>query len=477
MEQEYRLPRGTQDFLPDNAEKSAYVEYMLKSVASLYGYREIRTPIFEHTNLFLRSVGESSDIVNKEMYTFLDKGDRSITLRPEGTAGVIRAFVENKLFTTPDLPIKLFYYGPIFRYERPGAGRYRQINQFGFECLGIKTPLIDAELILMVTCMLYSIGLKKFKIKINSLGDKESRENYKNVLKNYFEKHLDELCDDCKRRFTQNPLRILDCKVDGESKLIKNAPKILDHLNNKSKEYLNELLKTLDKYGVPYELDAALVRGLDYYSDTVFEIHASTADGKDYGAIGGGGRYDGLVEELGGPATPAIGLAFGVERLVLLLESYGYFEKMTNRVEAYIMPMAKEYNEYAMQILTFIRNYGIKAEMDYLNKSLRAQFKTIERQNIPLAIIIGETEAKNNTVTVKDTNTKEQETVALNLLVSYLSKKLEEGNNCNCGHNHNEEEGCHCGHDHNGEHNCDCHDDNCDCDDDCSDGNCHCKDK
>ena len=237
---QYSLPRGTQDFLPEKSEKVTYVEYLLKSVAGLYGYREIRTPVFEHTPLFLRSVGESSDIVNKEMYTFLDKSNRSITLRPEGTAGVVRAFVENKMYATPDFPVKLFYYGPVFRYERPKAGRYRQLNQFGFECIGVNSAYADAELIIMVSSIVSMLGIKNFKIKINSIGDKESRENYKEALREYFKPYLDTMCEDCKRRYEQNPLRILDCKVDANHEAVLNAPKISDYLNEKSLKYFND---------------------------------------------------------------------------------------------------------------------------------------------------------------------------------------------------------------------------------------------
>ena len=435
MADEYKLPRGTQDFLPATSEKISYIEYMLKSVANLYGYREIRTPIFEHTNLFLRSVGESSDIVNKEMYTFNDKGGRSITLRPEGTAGVMRAFVENKMYALPDAPIKLFYDGSVFRYERPGAGRYRQITQFGFECLGVHSPLIDAELILMNTSMLYMMGIKKFVIKVNTIGDTQSRENYKKELRSYFSNHLDELCEDCKRRFEQNPLRILDCKVDGDKDLVKNAPVITDYLTDESKEYFDTLLNYLDKFGVPYEVDNRLVRGLDYYCDTVFEIKCQTPDGKDYGAIGAGGRYDGLIEQVGGPHTPGIGMAFGVERLLLLLESYNIFENYINTYDAYVMPIGKECLDFAFEITMFLRSNGFKAECEMQGKSMKSFFKGVERQKVPFAIIVGEDELKNKTCNVKNSVTKEQVTISLDDLCSHLNKELNKNHECACGGN------------------------------------------
>lgn len=424
MAEEYKLPRGTQDFLPETCDKLEYIENTLKNMAGLYGYHEIRTPIFEHTNLFLRSVGESSDIVNKEMYTFLDKGGRSITLRPEGTAGVMRAFVENKMYALPDTPIKLFYDGSVFRYERPGAGRYRQITQFGFECLGVHSPLIDAELILMNCAMLYTLGVKDFVIKVNTIGDVQSRENYKVELREYFKDHLDELCEDCRRRYEQNPLRILDCKIDGDKDLVKNAPIIKDYLTEESKAYFEKLLSYLDKFEVPYEVDNRLVRGLDYYCDTVFEIKCKTPDGKDYGAIGAGGRYDGLIEQVGGPHTPGIGMAFGVERLLLLLESYNFFEGYYNTFDAYIMPIGKECLDFAFDITMFLRSNGFKAECEVQGKSMKSFFKSVERQKVPFAIIVGEDEIKNRVCNVKNTLTKEQVTISLDELCTYLNKEL-----------------------------------------------------
>ena len=432
MAEEYKLPRGTQDFLPLTSEKLSCIEYVLKNVANLYGYREIRTPIFEHTNLFLRSVGESSDIVNKEMYTFLDKGGRSITLRPEGTAGVMRAFVENKMYASPDMPIKLFYDGPVFRYERPGAGRYRQITQFGFECLGVHSPLIDAELILMNVTILYMLGIKNFVIKVNSIGDTLSRENYKKELRDYFKDHLDELCDDCKRRYEQNPLRILDCKIDGDNELVKNAPIITDYLTEESKAYFNKLLSYLDKFGVPYEIDNRLVRGLDYYCDTVFEIKCQTPEGKDYGAIGAGGRYDGLIEQVGGPHTPGIGMAFGVERLLLLLDSYKLFDENMNAYDVLITPIGGECLDYAFEITSFLRSNGFKCECEMQGKSMKSFFKSVERQKVPFAIIVGEDEMKNEVCNIKNTQTKEQITLDLNDLCAYLNNELNK-NQCSCG--------------------------------------------
>ena len=463
---QYNLPRGTQDFLPEKSEKVSYVEYLLKSVAGLYGYREIRTPIFEHTPLFLRSVGESSDIVNKEMYTFLDKSDRSITLRPEGTAGVIRAFVENKLYATPDFPVKLFYDGPVFRYERPKAGRYRQLNQFGFECIGVNGAYSDAELIIMVSSIVSMLGIKDFKIKINSIGDKESREAYKEALRTHFKPYLDTMCEDCKRRYEQNPLRILDCKVDNQHEAVLSAPKITDYLNEKSLKYFNDVIVILNKYGIPYELDPSLVRGLDYYCDTVFEITALAPSGQDYGAIGAGGRYDGLVEEIGGPSLPAVGMAFGIERLVLLLDEYHLLDDIKSTLDVYVMPVGENAMNLAFEIATFLRGNGFKTGIDYQNRSIKAQFKTVERLQAPIAVIIGEDEVKNGTANVKNTLTKEQVTIPLHDLlpcIDTLLKSMEEpveDHHCCCGHHHEEDEEheCNCGHHHEEgeEHECCC---------------------
>ena len=462
---QYNLPRGTQDFLPEKSEKIAYVEYLLKSVAGLYGYREIRTPIFEHTPLFLRSVGESSDIVNKEMYTFLDKSDRSITLRPEGTAGVVRAFVENKMYATPDFPVKLFYYGPVFRYERPKAGRYRQLNQFGFECIGVNSPYADAELIIMVTSIVSMLGIKNFKIKINSIGDKESRENYKEALREYFKPYLDTMCEDFKRRYEQNPLRILDCKVDANHEAVLNAPKINDYLNEKSLKYFNDVIVLLNKYGIPYELDSSLVRGLDYYSDTVFEITAIAPSGQDYGAIGAGGRYDGLVEEIGGPSLPAVGMAFGLERLVLLLDEYHLLDDVKSKLDVYVMPVGQVAMDLAFEVATVLRANGFKTGIDYQNRSIKAQFKTVERMEAPLAVIIGEEEVKSGMVNIKNTISKEQVTVPLNEILPCLDALLrameaeyehEHNCSCGCGHHEGEEHECCCGHHEGEEHECCC---------------------
>lgn len=405
----YTVARGTRDILAFEKQKESIISDIIKIIASTYGYEMIETPIFEATELFSRSVGESSDIVNKEMYTFLDKGNRSITLRPEGTAGTIRLFVNNKLYNNPDLPVKMMYLGPVFRYERPQSGRYRQFKQFGFECVGLKNPYVDVELILMVKNILESLGFENLEIKINTLGDNVSRNNYIVALKEYFKPYLEgenALCPDCLRRYEQNPLRILDCKYDDEHIAIKNAPKINDYLSQQSKDYFSEVLKLLEKMNVNYVVDTSLVRGLDYYNDVVFEIYQK---GSSFGALGAGGRYDNLVNEVGGPAMPATGFAFGIERLLLAMEQENLFDTLRpDTPEVYVMPMGEKCNDLAFKTTEFLRKNGFIVEMDYLNRSFKSQFKTIERKSIPVAIIIGEDELKNNNFIVKDTRKVEQ---------------------------------------------------------------------
>ena len=405
----YTLPRGTKDYYKEECAKYDYIDTILKDVARLYGFERIQTPIFEHTDVFLRSVGESSDIVNKEMYTFQDKGGRSVTLRPEGTAGVARAFVENKCYATCEVPFKAYYSGPVFRYDRPQAGRYRQFHQFGFECIGLKNPFVDVEVIILAYQALKALGIDKFIFKINCIGDDESRENYKKALKEYFEPHLDELCEDCHVRFEKNPLRVLDCKIDGDKDVVKNAPKISKYLTESSKEYFVKVLSLLDKYQIPYVVDENLVRGLDYYTGTVFEIACLGPNGEDFGAIGGGGRYDNLIKEFEGPDTPSFGMAFGMERLLLIMDKYGLFnESKLNNLFAYVMPMGEENLEYGAFICNYLRSKGYPCDIDYRTRSLKAMFKSVDKRHAEFAIIVGNEEKENMTVNVKNNETKEQ---------------------------------------------------------------------
>ncbi|HYK71663.1 MAG TPA: histidine--tRNA ligase, partial [Pseudoneobacillus sp.] len=314
------IPRGTQDILPGQVEKWQAIEEQARKICEKYLYREIRTPIFEHTELFLRSVGETTDIVQKEMYTFTDRGERSLTLRPEGTASAVRSYVENKMFGYAQQPVKLYYLGPMFRYERPQAGRFRQFVQFGIEALGSADPAIDAEVISLAMTLYKEMGLKKLKLVINSLGDKDSRNAHREALVNHFKPRIGEFCKDCQNRLEKNPLRILDCKLDRDHELMKTAPSIIDYLNDYSRNYFEKLQTYLTDMEIPFEVDPNLVRGLDYYNHTAFEI-MSNAEG--FGAITtlcGGGRYNGLVEEMGGPETPGIGFGLSIERFLAALD-------------------------------------------------------------------------------------------------------------------------------------------------------------
>lgn len=305
----YSAPRGTVDILPGQSEKWIKLEQLLRTIAANYNVKEMRTPIFEHAELFNRAVGDTSDVVSKEMYTFQDKKGRYISLRPEGTAGIARAYVENKMYGLPEKLQKVYYMGPMFRYERPQNGRQRQFHQFGVEMLGVESPYVDVECMLMAVTVVEALGLQNVTLHINSLGDNESRDAYREALKDHFRDHLDELCGDCKARFEKNPLRILDCKVDAKHPAMKTAPKTIDYLSESAKNHFDKVCTLLDDLEIDYVIDTNLVRGLDYYSHTVFEI---ISDDPKLGAgatVGGGGRYNGLIEEIGGPVTPGVGFA------------------------------------------------------------------------------------------------------------------------------------------------------------------------
>ncbi len=363
-----KAPRGTQDLLPGVSDKWQYVEGKLKELSNLYQYKEIRTPIFEHTELFERGVGDTTDIVQKEMYTFTDKGDRSITLRPEGTASVVRAFVQHKLFGSPSQPTKLFYIGPMFRYERPQQGRMRQFVQYGVEALGSADPAIDAEVISLAMNAYQSLGLKSLKLVINSLGDQESRENHRQALIDHFTPVKEELCSDCQTRLEQNPLRVLDCKKDRDHEAMATAPSILDYLNEESSQYFEKVQAYLDAMNISYIVDKNLVRGLDYYNHTAFEI---MSDAQGFGAIttlSGGGRYNGLVQELGGPETPGIGFAMSIERLLMALEAEGVGLPIDERLDCYVISIGDEANIKAASIVNKLRESGIQVDKDYQGK-------------------------------------------------------------------------------------------------------------
>ncbi|MFD1038584.1 histidine--tRNA ligase [Virgibacillus byunsanensis] len=422
-----KAPRGTVDLLPTNTKKWQYVENHIKGVCERFRYDEVRTPLFEHTEVFQRSVGDSTDIVQKEMYTFEDRGGRSLTLRPEGTASVVRAFVENKLFGNPSQPVKLYYFAQMFRYERPQKGRMRQLNQFGVEVLGSANPAIDAEVIdLAMTCY-KELGLRSLKLVINSLGDQESRENHRKALVEHFSPHKDELCSDCQTRLTQNPLRILDCKKDRDHPSMKTAPSILDYLNNESKKYFEQVKEYLDLMKIPYEVDKNLVRGLDYYNHTAFEI-MSEAEG--FGAIttlAGGGRYNGLVEELGGPDIPGIGFGMGLERLIMALEAEKKEIEIDDELDCYFVAVGDEAEKQAVRLVHELREGGVQVDRDYLDRKMKAQFKAADRLKARFVIVLGEDELTKEIVNVKDMTTGEQLEIPITQLINKMNEKLQGG--------------------------------------------------
>lgn len=418
-----KIPRGTQDILPEESKKWRYIENKLDELMTFYNYKEIRTPIFESTDLFARGVGDSTDVVQKEMYTFKDKGNRSITLRPEGTAAVVRSYIEHKMQGTPNQPIKLYYNGPMFRYERKQKGRYRQFNQFGVEAIGAENPSIDAEVLVMVMHIYQSFGLKHLKLVINSVGDMESRKEYNQALVKHFEPVIHEFCSDCQSRLHTNPMRILDCKVDRDKEAVKTAPRITDFLNEESKAYYEQVKTYLDDLGIPYVEDPNLVRGLDYYTHTAFEL---MMDNPNYdGAITtlcGGGRYNGLLELLDGPSETGIGFALSIERLLLALEEEGIELDIEENLDLFVVTMGDQADRYAVKLLNHLRHNGIKADKDYLKRKIKGQMKQADRLGAKHTIVIGDQELENNKINVKNMTTGESETIQLDALVDYFKK-------------------------------------------------------
>ena len=433
--------KGTRDIIGEEANAFNYIENLLKQICELFAYNEVRPPVLEHTELFVRGVGESSDVVRKEMYTFLDKAERSVTLRPEFTAGIMRLIVQNKLLNTNELPFKAYYVGPVFRYERPQLGRYRQFSQFGVEAVGNNSPEIDVETIALAYTILTSLNLENVSIRINTLGDDESRENYKKALKAYFAQYLDQMCPDCHSRYELNPLRILDCKVPEDQKIVEGAPKMKDFLSENAKNRFNKVLALLDEMSIPYVVDDTLVRGLDYYSETVYEFHYTSSNGTNYGAIGAGGHYDKLVAEIGGPNAAGVGFSFGVDRLYSVLRDDNLLRgRMDNPVEIYVMPMGEIAKPLAMQVATELRVSGYRTDMCFEDVKLGNMFKRAERKGASFAVIIGENEVNNQEVIIKNMATQEQ----INCPVERLTCKVSElmgdeccDGECQCHHKEN----------------------------------------
>ena len=400
-------PKGTYDLYGEQVKKWQYVSHVVDEVMERYNYGFIRTPIFESTELFHRGVGDTTDIVSKETYDFIDRGDRNMTLRPEGTAGVVRSYIENKMYGDPIQPVKLYYNGTMYRYERPQSGRDRELTQFGVEVLGSSDPAMDAEVISVAVNIFKLLGLKGIKVKINSLGDTESRDNYRKALIEYFEPHISELCPDCNERLKKNPLRILDCKFDAENEIIKNAPVMLDYLNEDSKNRFEDVQNYLDVLDIDYEVDPKIVRGLDYYSHTVFEIEATVKDFGSNNVIAGGGRYDTLVSNLGGPETPGIGFACGLGRLVMALDKEEIELPIKKDLDAFILYVNDTEKEYALALTQDLRLQGLRVETEHMNRGLKGQFKQADRLNAKYLVILNSEDLVAGEIQVKDSQTKE----------------------------------------------------------------------
>lgn len=433
----YQIPRGTQDILPKEISKWHQLEDMIRQFTYVYNYDEIRTPIFEHTNVFKRG-NDSSDMVNKEMYTFtLENSSTSLTLRPEGTAGVCRSFVEHKMFGESDLPLKLYYVGPQFRHERPQKGRLRMFNQFGVEVIGAKNPLLDVEAISLGWSFVSALGLKDMKVLINTLGDDASRDAYRSALREHFKHDIDTMCADCKRRYEQNPLRILDCKVDGDKDIMKHVPPIHDYLNEESKAYFEQVLQGLETLGIPYEVDDRLVRGLDYYTHTVFEVVSVNEEMGSQSTVFAGGRYDGLVEYFGGPNMSGIGWAMGLERLIIACEAEGIELGEEPSLDAYVLCLSPKASVAALAITTQLRAAGYKADTDYLQRSFKAQFRTVDRKHAKVAILVGEDDLEKGAVPIKNIATQTQEIVPIDDIVDAMDQLFgETKEECTCEDGH-----------------------------------------
>lgn len=410
----YQRPKGTNDILPGASEKWQFIEETARLLFRDYQYQEIRTPIFEHYEVIARSVGDTTDIVSKEMYDFYDKGERHVTLRPEGTAPIVRSFVENKLYG-PEYtkPYKMFYVGPMFRYERPQAGRLRQFHQIGVEAFGSANPAVDVESMAMALDFFKQLGIKHVSLVINSLGDKESRQAYRQALIDYLLPFEAELSHDSQRRLRENPLRVLDSKDPKDKKVVAQAPSILDYLNETSRAHFEAVKSMLASLSIPFVVDSNMVRGLDYYSHTIFEI---MNDAKGLGTqttICAGGRYDHLVEELGGPATPAFGFAMGIERVLLTLEAEEVIIPVIEELDAYVVGLGEATNVESLKLVQAIRDFGFSADRDFLNRKAKAQFKTANKLNAKLVFTLGEDELAQGQVKIKNMTSGHEQTYAL----------------------------------------------------------------
>ena len=418
-------PKGTQDILPVDSAKWQYVENVARETFKKYNYGEIRTPMFEHYEVISRSVGDTTDIVTKEMYDFHDKGDRHITLRPEGTAPVVRSYVENKLFA-PEVqkPVKVYYIGSMFRYERPQAGRLREFHQLGVECFGSKNPATDVETIAMAYQLFNTLGIKDVTLHLNSLGNTESRLAYRQALIDYLTPMRESLSKDSQRRLDENPLRVLDSKEKEDKVAVENAPSILDYLDEESQAHFDEVRTMLDSLNIPYVIDTNMVRGLDYYNHTIFEF-ITTVDKSEL-TICAGGRYDSLVEYFGGPETAGFGFGLGLERLLLVLDKQGIELPVEESLDVYIAVLGSGANGKALELVQAIRYQGFKAERDYLGRKIKAQFKSADTFKAKTVITLGESEAESGQVNVKNNATREEVTVSFEELTKNFAVVLEQ---------------------------------------------------
>lgn len=404
---EIQSPKGTRDMLPRDSHLWQWIEATMRGEAALAGYREIRTPVFEHTELFERGVGDTTDIVQKEMYTFQDKGERSITLKPEGTAGAVRALVEHKLYAEP-LPVKMYYLNnPIFRYENPQHGRLREHHQFGMECFGVKGPTADAEVILGVLAILGKLGLSNLSVKLNSIGCPVCRPAYHEALKGYLRQHYNGLCAQCRERFERNPLRILDCKEKGCQVIASGAPSILENLCPECDAHFKRLQELLAERDIIFQIDPRIVRGLDYYTKTVFEIVMQSPRGEI--ALCGGGRYDGLVAEIGGPEFPGVGFGIGTERVILELQNQGVVIPDAQVCEVFVASLGDEGRMPAFNLCQELRGKGVKADLDHMERSLKAQFRYADKLGVRLMAIVGGDELARGHIKVKDMSSGEEQ--------------------------------------------------------------------
>ena len=418
-------PKGTQDILPVDSAKWQYVENVARETFKKYNYGEIRTPMFEHYEVISRSVGDTTDIVTKEMYDFHDKGDRHITLRPEGTAPVVRSYVENKLFA-PEVqkPVKVYYIGSMFRYERPQAGRLREFHQLGVECFGSKNPATDVETIAMAYQLFNTLGIKDVTLHLNSLGNTESRLAYRQALIDYLTPMRESLSKDSQRRLDENPLRVLDSKEKEDKVAVENAPSILDYLDEESQAHFDEVRTMLDSLNIPYVIDTNMVRGLDYYNHTIFEF-ITTVDKSEL-TICAGGRYDSLVEYFGGPETAGFGFGLGLERLLLVLDKQGIELPVEENLDVYIAVLGSGANGKALELVQSIRYQGFKAERDYLGRKIKAQFKSADTFKAKTVITLGESEVESGVVKVKNNATREEVTVSFEELTTNFATVLKQ---------------------------------------------------